>query len=88
MASPRTSCARWNARRRQTFAALRQHFDDAEIVELCFHVALYVGFGRMGMSLDMVDDLPAGYREDGPVTPWRQPEVLELAGWSAPDAAG
>jgi AhpD family alkylhydroperoxidase len=68
----------------ETFAALRQHFDDAEIVELCFHVALYVGFGRMGMSLDMVDDLPAGYREDGPVTPWRQPEVLELAGWSAP----
>ena len=64
------------------FERLREHFSDAEIMELCFHVAFYVGFGRMAMSLHMVDDLPEGYREDGTVTPWRQDEVIEIAGWS------
>lgn len=68
-----------------TFEHLRRFFSDAEIMELCFHVAFYVGFGRMGMSLDMVDDLPQGFRTDGPVTPWRQTEVQEVGGWSAPD---
>ena len=66
-----------------TFEELRRHFGDAEIMELCFHVAFYVGFGRMAMSLDMTDDLPEGYREDGTITPWRQDEVLEIGGWSA-----
>lgn len=66
-----------------TFDELRRHFSEAEIMELCFHVALYVGFGRMAMSLDMTDDLPDAYREDGTITPWRQDEVLEIGGWSA-----
>lgn len=66
-----------------TFEELRRHFDDAEIMELCFHAAFYVGFGRMAMSLDMTDDLPEGFREDGTITPWRQEEVLEIGGWSA-----
>ena len=67
----------------ETFAMLREHFSDAEIMELCFNVAMYVGFGRMGMSLDMTDDLPEGYRAEGEVTPWRQPETIEVRGWSA-----
>jgi alkylhydroperoxidase family enzyme len=66
-----------------TFEELRRHFSEPEIMELCFHVAFYVGFGRMAMSLDMTDDLPDGYREDGTITPWRQDEVLEIGGWSA-----
>ncbi len=66
-----------------TFEELRRHFSEPEIMELCFHVAFYVGFGRMAMSLDMTDDLPEGYREDGTITPWRQDEVLEIGGWSA-----
>jgi alkylhydroperoxidase family enzyme len=66
-----------------TFEELEAHFSEAEIMELCFHTAFYVGFGRMAMSLDMTDDLPEGYREDGTVTPWRQEEVLEIGGWSA-----
>lgn len=65
-----------------TFDLLREHFSEAEIMELCFHVAFYVGFGRMGMSLDMVDDLPEGFRAGDEVTPWRQPEVVEVGGWS------
>jgi alkylhydroperoxidase family enzyme len=71
-----------------TFAQLREHFSEPEVMELCFHVAFYVGFGRMGMSLDMVDDLPAGYREGERVAPWQQPEVVEVGGWSAPGGAG
>jgi alkylhydroperoxidase family enzyme len=64
-----------------TFAALREHFTDAEIMELCFHVAFYVGFGRMAMSLDMVEDLPEAFREEGRVTPWGQEEVIAVDGW-------
>jgi alkylhydroperoxidase family enzyme len=62
----------------ETFAELRRHFTDPEVMELCFHVAMYVGFGRMAMSLDMTDDLPDGFREDGTITPWRQPDVVEV----------
>jgi alkylhydroperoxidase family enzyme len=64
-----------------TFARLREHFTESQIMELCFHVAFYVGFGRMAMSLDMVDDLPDGYRADGVITPWGQAEVQEVGGW-------
>jgi alkylhydroperoxidase family enzyme len=63
------------------FARLREHFSEPEIMELCFHVAFYVGFGRMAMSLDMVDDLADGYRADGFIAPWDQPEVQEVGGW-------
>jgi alkylhydroperoxidase family enzyme len=63
------------------FARLKEHFSEPEIMELCFHVAFYVGFGRMAMSLDMVDDLADGYRADGLIAPWGQPEVQEVGGW-------
>ena len=63
------------------FARLREHFSEPEIMELCFHVAFYVGFGRMAMSLDMVDDLADGYRADGLIAPWNQAEVQEVGGW-------
>jgi alkylhydroperoxidase family enzyme len=63
------------------FARLREHFSDPEIMELCFHVAFYVGFGRMAMSLDMVDDLADGYRADGLIAPWDQSEVQVVGGW-------
>ena len=66
----------------ETFAELRKHFTAPEIMELCFNVAYYVGFGRMAMSLDMVDDLPEGYRTEGRVTPWGQNEVTEVASWA------
>ena len=42
----------------ETFDGLREHFSEPEIVELCMNVALFVGFGRMGSALHMVDDLP------------------------------
>ena len=62
----------------ETFDTLLQHFTTAQVMELCFKVAVFVGFGRMGASLDMVDDLPDGFRAapGTTVTPWAQPEIV------------
>lgn len=55
-----------------TFAELRRHFTDAEVMELCFRVAANVGFGRMAAVLDVIpqDDLPDGLRGEGVKAPW------------------
>jgi AhpD family alkylhydroperoxidase len=52
------------------FDRLREHFSDEEIVELGGHIAFCIGFGRVAMSWDLVDDLPEGLREPGVVGPW------------------
>jgi AhpD family alkylhydroperoxidase len=57
------------------FERLRVHFDEGEIMELCFHCANYIGFGRMAMVLDMVEDLPPGLTAAGRVAPWAQDDV-------------
>ncbi|WP_157221196.1 carboxymuconolactone decarboxylase family protein [Flavisphingomonas formosensis] len=60
-----------------TFDDLRQHFSEPEIVELCAHCAAYVGFGRVSMSWDMVDDLPERFHDrSGKVTPWGGDSIL------------
>src|SRR5258708_893654 len=46
-----------------TFDDLRKHFSEPEIVELCAHVGYFVGFGRVAMSWDMVDDLPQPFHD-------------------------
>jgi alkylhydroperoxidase family enzyme len=57
----------------ETFARLYEHFDDQEVMELCFQVATFVGYGRMGAVLAMTDDLPAEYADpDAVLAPWRQ----------------
>lgn len=54
-----------------TFAGLREHFTEAELVDLCFQVAMFVGVGRMNAVLDLVDDLPDAYAERGvELAPW------------------
>jgi AhpD family alkylhydroperoxidase len=55
----------------ETFAGLRDHFTEPELVDLCFQVAMFVGVGRMNAVLDLVDDLPEEYAERGTVlAPW------------------
>lgn len=66
----------------ETFAGLREHFDEAELVELCMNVALFVGFGRMGAVLHMVEDLPERFQADGRVTPWGEGDVVKIADWA------
>lgn len=57
----------------ETFALLARHFTDEERMDLCFQVATFVGYGRMGSALAMTDDLPEEYAEaDAVLAPWRQ----------------
>lgn len=57
----------------ETFALLAEHFTAEEQMDLCFQVAGFVGYGRMGSALDMIDDLPEEYGEpDAVLAPWRQ----------------
>ena len=57
----------------ETFDRLYEHFDVHEVMELCFHVATFVGYGRMGSALAMTDDLPTEYADpDAVLAPWRQ----------------
>jgi AhpD family alkylhydroperoxidase len=56
-----------------TFADLRSQFSEPEIMDLCFQVASFVGYGRMGSALAMIDDLPEEYSDpDAVLAPWRQ----------------
>lgn len=58
---------------------LRAHFTEAQIVELAITVAFFVGFGRLGAVLHMVEELPSAFGgevADGPVTPWRNEAVV------------
>jgi AhpD family alkylhydroperoxidase len=70
-----------------TFDRLREHFSDAEIMELCMNVALFVGFGRMGAVLHMVEDLPDRFQGDGRITPWGEGDVVRVADWATAGAA-
>jgi alkylhydroperoxidase family enzyme len=56
----------------QRFDALRQYFNEAEIMELLLHLALYVGMGRLAATLDMIEELPEAFRAPfgERVTPW------------------
>ena len=62
-----------------TFDRMREHFTDAEIMELCFHVGSYIGFGRMGSALAMIEGLGDEYADlSTPVAPWAAPAVHVL----------
>lgn len=55
----------------ETYAGLREHFTEAEIVELGMQIAVFVGFGRLEATWDMVDELPERFTRRGvTVTPW------------------
>jgi AhpD family alkylhydroperoxidase len=57
----------------EMFARLYDHFSVAEVMELCFQVATFVGFGRMVAVLAITDDLPREYADpDAVLAPWRQ----------------
>jgi alkylhydroperoxidase family enzyme len=49
---------------------LRRHFSEEQIVELGTYAAFCVGFGRLGATWNMVEELPERFKEDGRATPW------------------
>lgn len=62
----------------RVFTALRQHFDDGELVELGVWVAFCVGFGRLGATWDMIEELPDAFRDRSAerVAPWSGPPIV------------
>ncbi len=55
----------------ETFAGLRKHFSEAEIVELGLYVGYFIGFGRMVAAWDMVEELSDGLGDmSAKATPW------------------
>jgi len=61
----------------ERFAQLRDHFSEAQTMELMLHLALYVGMGRLAATLDMTEELPPGYQAPfgRTVTPWADEPV-------------
>lgn len=60
------------------FEQLAEHFSEGEIVELAMNVALFVGVGRLGAILHMVEELPDAFRStDGvAITPWGNESIV------------
>lgn len=52
------------------YAELRQHFCEAQIVELGMTVAFFVGFGRLAATYHMVEELPEAFRTAEKIAPW------------------
>ena len=49
---------------------LREHFTEEEIVELGTYCAFCVGFGRLGATWNMIEELPDRFHEGEIATPW------------------
>jgi alkylhydroperoxidase family enzyme len=49
---------------------LRRHFSEEEIVELGTIAAFCVGFGRLGATWNMIEELPDRFKDDERATPW------------------
>ncbi len=60
------------------FARLREHFDDGELVELGCWIAFCVGFGRLGATWDMTEELPDAFRDRSAerIAPWSGTPVV------------
>jgi alkylhydroperoxidase family enzyme len=49
---------------------LRKHFSEEQIVELGSYCAFCVGFGRLGATWNMIEELPNRFHEGEVATPW------------------
>ena len=55
---------------------LREHFSEAQIVELGMTVAFFVGFGRLAATWKMVEELPAAFQDTGKtIAPWGEEAI-------------
>ena len=55
---------------------LRQHFSEAQIVELGMQAAFFVGFGRLAATYHMVEELPLAFQGEGDTpTPWNEESI-------------
>ena len=49
---------------------LRRHFSEEQIVELGTYAAFCVGFGRLGATWNMIEELPDRFKTNERATPW------------------
>lgn len=56
-------------------AGLRQHFSEAQIVELGMTCAFFVGFGRLAATWHMVDELPEAFQTAEAIAPWGEEKI-------------
>lgn len=54
---------------------LREHFSEAEIVELGMTCAFFVGFGRLAATWHMVEELPEAFRTEATIAPWGRESI-------------
>ncbi|WP_194745356.1 carboxymuconolactone decarboxylase family protein [Thermaurantiacus tibetensis] len=57
------------------YDGLREHFTEAEIVELGMTAAFFVGFGRLGATWHMVEELPEAFRGTQRIAPWGEASI-------------
>lgn len=56
---------------------LREHFSEAQIVELGMTVAFFVGFGRLAATWDMTEELPEKFQDkSAPIAPWNEDFIV------------
>ena len=59
------------------YAQLKEHYSQAQIVELGMIVAFFVGFGRLAATYHMVDELPKAFREsEEELSPWGNEAIV------------
>jgi AhpD family alkylhydroperoxidase len=60
-----------------TFVELRRFYSEAEIIELGTFIGLFIGFGRLAASWDMVEQLPGAFRDkSSKVAPWHEGSMV------------
>ncbi len=57
------------------YADLREHFSEAEIVELGMTAAFFVGFGRLAATFNMVEELPEAFQKADTIAPWGEDKI-------------
>jgi alkylhydroperoxidase family enzyme len=63
----------------ETFAGLRKHFTEAEIIELGMFVGFFHGTGKFLSTLDMTEELPKAYQDKSEkAAPWKAPGEIVL----------
>ena len=58
------------------YDAMREHYTEAQIVELGMWAAFCVGFGRLAATYHMVDELPEAFKTEEQPAPWHREAVV------------
>lgn len=63
----------------ETIEALRKHYSEQEIVELCIYAAYCIGFGRMAATYRIIEELPDSFQDTNrKIAPWEEGHKQKL----------